>query len=856
MAAKQITVVINGEETVGQATKQAEASLSGFAGFMQQLKGKLVPVIDVTKLVEFAVRAMSAAFQAAKQFVMDSIGAYDAYQTAQVKLAAQSKLTGMSMREMNELVDTARTKFGLGTVAAVDIAAAVAKFSTAAGISGRSAEAMAAALELGAAAGMNAQQVAEGLSSAFAGNDEWLNRLGLANPSQLWKDYAEANGLAVSKLTDSQQKLAVLTAIMDAGNKVAGVYSERMASGAGAQERLNNRFDEAKIAFGAAIQPLRVFVVQGLTALLNVLGPVLTAIAYLSSGILNLAIGPLKLAYSGLGSVVEVVGKLTGNKDLERWGKNASQEFMRFTDEMAKWLGVTKPATEAAREKGKAHELAAVKITASTEAIKKNAETTEQAAARMNRALDDKLGRPMQAVIGMTTGAIESLSRAATDQLAPEAAAKFNAHMRSLADNAKLVAERVTTTATETEKGSRNGRSMADEIGMVARGALDAAQSFGVIDDTAARSLNSAINIASALGRIASSGFSFAGVTGVIGGVAALVNTMMAGDRDRREMLRQNSRAILGLTEEVSGLNLNVSGSDIEGATRGLQSLMRNGFMPAGRMDNATLWDALQAQGLTIGQLDRIATELGIRIRDKDGNISGLGLNDLLTAMSRVSPGRVGQSFTDQLEFFRQGQRLDGAEGTLGGVSGLLDFLRNVGGVSALSGLDASDPAALRSSLRNLITQLNNGTGVGNDQLGRLTGSQFMQLLMSIIDTLDNMEQGSAPESDAPSADESELTDGPLVPITSGGFAISLKDVNDTIADMRDQTVPILTAHTTLHERIAAATEGSYMRLSSIDTKMDTLIAVTANQAAGVDARLESLRRLAALERGELPVLR
>lgn len=846
MAKREVTVVINGEETVGRATNEAGGALDGFAGKVPKWAA-----ISAGLAAAFAV--VSKAVGAMKDYVIDSFTAFDSFAASQTKMAAQSKLTGVSLDDLQRIAQRAREEFGLGTVVANDAATTVGKYAARAGDATKANTLLAAAMDLGAASGLNAAQTMEALEMGLRGQDEGFDKLLGKNPSSLWKEYADANGLAVGKMTDTEKRMAELTAVVEAGNKVQGSYNERLESGAGAQDRVNNRIDEAKVAFGQAMQPIRILVLNGLVPLIDFLGRAVLAVGRITNAVGVVLVGAFKIAQSVIGDFAIGLGVITGNKELEAWGRRQSTAFADFREEVKKLEDKYLTAGKAAEDSG-AKQTTATRAVA--DEVKKTAETVEQQAARMNRALDDKLGRPMQVVIGMTTGAIESLSRAATDQLAPEAAEKFNAHMRALADNAKLVAERVTTTATETEKGSRNGRSMADEIGMVARGALDAAQSFGVIDDSASRSLNSAINIASALGRIASSGFSFAGVTGVIGGVAALVNTMMAGDRDRREMLRQNSRAILGLTEEVSGMNLNVSGSDIEGATRGLQSLMRNGFMPAGRMDNATLWDALQAQGLTIGQLDRIATELGIRIRDKDGNISGLGLNDLLTAMSRVSPGRVGQSFTDQLEFFRQGQRLDGAEGTLGGVSGLLDFLRNVGGVSALSGLDASDPAALRSSLRNLITQLNNGTGVGNDQLGRLTGSQFMQLLMSIIDTLDNMEQGGAPESDEPSADESELTDGPLVPITGGGFAISLKDVNDTIADMRDQTVPILAAHTTLHERIAAATEGSYQELRTVNQKLDELIAVTGGQMTAVDARLEALRRMAALERGELPVLR
>jgi hypothetical protein len=75
------------------------------------------------------------------------------------------------------------------------------------------------------------------------------------------------------------------------------------------------------------------------------------------------------------------------------------------------------------------------------------------------------------------------------------------------------------------------------------------------------------------------------------------------------------------------------------------------------------------------------------------------------------------------------------------------------------------------------------------------------------------------------------------------------------IGAMNTNLGTILTGHTAIHERIAVATEGSLMRLTSIDNKMNKLIAVTAGQIDATDAKLEAMRRMAALERGERPVL-
>jgi len=479
MAKKEVTVVINGEEYVSPAAKQAEAAVDGLGGFMQRFKDKLIPVVDVTKLVELAVRALSAAFNAAKQFVMDSIGAYDAYMTAQTKLSAQSKLTGVSMRDMNALVDEAKAKFGLGTVAAVDMTAAVAKFASQAGQSSRASELMATALELGAAAGLNATQVAEGLSSALAGNDEFLNKLGLANPSGLYEDFAAALGTTGSKLDDTQKKLAIMTAIMEAGNKVTGVYAERLASGAGAQEHLNNNLDTAKTLFGAAIQPIRIFVIEGLTAVLNVIGPLVIAFGYLASGLLQSVIAPFKLAQSAIGSVVEVIGRLTKNKALEEWGKQNAQAFVKFTDDLGKWIGTAKPANDTTTEMGRAHELAAVKITASKDATEKHTKATKDAEAAH---------KPLYAALGMTQGALERLAQAAKEQLPPKPAQDFNAAIDSIRRGSDEIAIKMRTVGDESLRSANTTKDMAREVETVARGAIDAAGAFGVIDETAQRS--------------------------------------------------------------------------------------------------------------------------------------------------------------------------------------------------------------------------------------------------------------------------------------------------------------------------------------------------------------------------------
>lgn len=828
MAKKEVTVVINGEEYVSPAAKQAEAAVDGLGGFMQRFKDKLIPVVDVTKLVELAVRALSAAFTAAKQFVMDSISAYDAYLTAQTKLSAQSKLTGVSMRDMNALVDEAKAKFGLGTVAAVDMTAAVAKFASQAGQSSRASELMATALELGAAAGLNATQVAEGLSSALAGNDEFLNKLGLANPSGLYEDFAAALGTTGSKLDDTQKKLAIMTAIMDAGNKVTGVYAERLASGAGAQEHLNNNLDTAKTLFGAAIQPIRIFVIEGLTAVLNVIGPLVIAFGYLASGLLQSVIAPFKLAQSAIGSVVEVIGRLTKNKALEEWGKQNAQAFVKFTDDLGKWIGTAKPANDTTTEMGRAHDLAAVKITASKDATEKHTKATKDAEAAH---------KPLYAALGMTQGAIERLSQAAKDQLPPKPAQDFNAAMDKIRLNADALLQKFPPITKDTQTAAKNTKDMAREAETLARGAIDAASAFGVIDETAQRSLNSAVSIASAIGNMVTSGFSFAGVTGVIGGVASIVSTMMQGDAERKRLLKQNNDALDRLRKDIGGMNLRISGDTLVSAQTALASVVGNLRGGRGAANENDVRNALYAQGLSMEDFDRIAKEFGIEVRTKSGALNVDSVKAVFEAIKTVQLGKVGSDFQSQLDFFTQGQDIGNEQGA-GRAMNLLRFLQERGGVGALAGLDLTDPAKLREQLIALRGQLNSAQGIDESQLGQLSGGQFNELLVSILGMLTG---GS------PSGGGGDVT----VPTGGGGGTTSVpsETIQSVIKAMDTNLAGILTTHTAIHERIAVATEGSYTELRTLNGKMDTLIAVSAGTDR-IDAALEAERRLLAVQQG------
>jgi len=830
MAKKEVTVVINGEETVSEAASQADGALGGFIS-------KIPGWAKGVALLAAAYQTVSAAVSAVKDFVLDSISAYDDYATAQSKLTAVSKMTGTPLRELHDIVRRGREEFGLSSVAAGELTGAVARFAEKAGDSSRASDLMAKALEIGAASGMNATQVAEGLTSALAGNDEWLNKIGLSNPSVIWEEYAAANGIAKGEIDDTTKALAVMNAIMDAGEKVTGTLAERMEAGAGAQDRLNNKLGDAKIAFGAAIQPARVLVINGLTMMLDVLSPLIVGLAKFANLMIETVVGSLKLAQSAAGAVVLAIGKLTGNDALVAWGERNSMAMDEYVKRLSKMEAQSSLSSAAVTEQGRAHQLATVQITASADAVKKHAETSEQAATRLNAVLDKKLGEPMSVAIGLTEGAITRLGQAAVAQLPADQSQRFLTHMQGLVVASEEARNRMLGIKDGATNGAARTKDMAREVESFARGAIDAASAFGVIDETAQRSLNSAVSIASAIGNMAKSGLSFAGVTGVIGGVASIVSTMMQGDAERKRLLKQNNEALDRLRKDIGGLNLRISGDTLVSAQSALAGVVGNLRGGRGAANENDVRNALYAQGLSMEDFDRIAKEFGIEVRTKSGALNVDSVKAVFDALKTVQLGKVGSDFQSQLDFFTQGQDIGNEQGTTRATN-LLNFLLSKGNVGALGGLDLTDPAKLREQLIALRGQLNSAQGIDESQLGKLSGGQFNDILVSLLGMLN---------SGTPTGGGGDVT----VPTGGGGGTTSVpsETIQSVIKAMDNNLASILTSHTVIHERIAIATESSALSLTSIDAKMDTLIAVSAGTDR-IDAALEAERRLLAVQQG------
>lgn len=833
MAQKQVTVVINGQEYVSKAAKEAKEGLSGFAAFMDKLKDRIVPVVDVTKLAEWTVRALGAAFNAVKSFVVDSIAAYDEYAASQRKLEGTSKLTGVALRDLRDVAKAGEEGFKLSTVTANDFASEIAKLTSKAGDLSKSKDAMGAFLDIGAARGLSARDTLQAVQQAILGIDEGTDKLFGKNPSVLYKEYADKMGLAVGKMTDQEKALALLDATMTGGDRVRGEYLVYLESAAGQQDLLNQRVTATKARFGEALQPIRTIVLQGLNVLLETLVPVVLWVGRAANAVGVTLAEAFQTARYKIGEIAETIGRLTGNKDMENWGARQQRSALESVAAMERLRDATKESGEkVVVELGKvatAHEGVAT-------AAKKSAETLKQEADAYFDKASQKLGAPLANLIRLTTTAIDELGRAGKDRLDPTNAEKFGAHMATLRAEADKGNEAVKNLGKATGDAKEEARDLAGQVTTLARAALQAGQAFGVVDDHLARALEATINLGISLTKVFTGKADASTVANAMASAANLIAMMIGGDAARKKLISDNTVALERVKKGLDAMSLDVSGETFAKVQSALGSVIDTIKGGRGARNTTDVLNALQAQGLGMSDLKKVAEQLGIRIYSDSGALSVDGLKQLFEAMGLVNMGSFGQDYAGQRDATLQGFDVNKVD-----ALGQLTQLGALGGQfsSLLAGVvNAQDLAGTRTRLAALFDRMKAG-GISATQLGGLTSSQFLQFITDLISRIDQI---------APAGGTTDGLSAGL--ISAGGLTMPAGTVADVQAAVTVSVSDLLTSANAFHDRIATATEASAQHLESIDGKMTELLVLSATSVSRMDAGLERLRRLADLERG------
>lgn len=344
--------------------------------------------------------------------------------------------------------------------------------------------------------------------------------------------------------------------------------------------------------------------------------------------------------------------------------------------------------------------------------------------------------------LGLTTATTAQVERA----LKPSAewVARARALGIQLDENGQIISS---TTERSVELGSK--------IKDIAQGAIGVAEGFGLIDSKAASALQHVVGIADSLPKAFSGDPS--AIFSVLGGLTGIIGSLFSGnsaeERARKELLRKNTEALQDL-ERTNGQLLRVSspGFKISGIRDTLSQVLP-GVEPIGtakgnasralteKMLRELLGPALLKAGLSVGDLDKLAENLGIKIRTDKGEFSFQGLTDLLKALETGQFTRFADEINEQFDRIKTGIEL----GVIDPADELAEILKILSrpelgkGVPAIarafSGIDigtAEGREQARGNLRGLFSDLERGT-LDPADFGGLNGAEFRDILVKLF---------------------------------------------------------------------------------------------------------------------------
>ena len=230
----------------GSAVAAANNKAAASAGGMTAMLGTLGKMVGAYIGLQTAVRAYNAITDAA-----------DRQDTAQRKLSATARLTGESLATITGISTQAQQKFAISSSSAADLTQQFVKLAGRAGDVSMTGQLMSSWMDLAAAQGMTLNEVLVGVNSTLVGQDEGVNRLGLMNPSNLWKQWADAAGKTVAQMSEQEKWMAIVIAVMNEGKKVQGEYAKFLETTAGKQQQFNSELEQTAAKFGKAIEPMR-----------------------------------------------------------------------------------------------------------------------------------------------------------------------------------------------------------------------------------------------------------------------------------------------------------------------------------------------------------------------------------------------------------------------------------------------------------------------------------------------------------------------------------------------------------------------------------------------------------------------
>ncbi len=211
-----------------------------------------------------------------------------------------------------------------------------------------------------------------------------------------------------------------------------------------------------------------------------------------------------------------------------------------------------------------------------------------------------------------------------------------------------------------TKDGSQKVDELSRSLEQGARSAIDTAGALGLVGRAAQGTLNTIVNLGASIAAVFSGGFSAQGVIGIISGVGSLVKGIFGGKSPAQKaaeaVLKQNTNVLRDNSLRLGDLvRLSTPGAQLAGVQEVLSRFL---IQFSGKPDTATskestrtaLAGLLASKGVGLGDLDRLAQDLGLTIKDSKGNFILGGLRQLLSVLGSIEPTQFANTFAGQRE--------------------------------------------------------------------------------------------------------------------------------------------------------------------------------------------------------------
>ncbi len=739
---KILEVILKLNDQFTAPLRKSETGLQGFTTKMQGL---------AANVVSFA--AISAAVYKAFQ-------ALDEFRTATLKLEGTAKITGVALSDLTNLANKAQKQFGLSKTQASDFAVEMAKLASKAGDVGKAGPALQKFLDIGAARGLSASETLIAVKQAILGIDEGTDKLFNKNPSVLYKEYADAMGLAVGKMTDQQKAQALLTAATEDGGKVVDAYGKYLGTTAGQIELTKNRTQEFYASLGSLLDPLRQVFYRIIEGFANIgiaavagwemIGATLVAGFQNLPNVVMLALGKTAMAIGAwAGQIAAVAGPLSATftkaaDSIADWGVktvNSSRKSMKevtdtWTDRMLEIQRIQTASEETLTASTRKNTKARTGIVA-------DAAAKEKAIVMTKAEIEAEAARQTSAAWGFASDyVIDQVERVvkATKKAKPAIRASWDV----IIDGIDGVYGSSVKTAGAIEKVDNNTAN-------AARGAISLAREFGAIDDNSASVLNNVVNLAETLSKVGSK-VGAGDIVSIIGAAVGILNGLFNGNPAHLALIRKNNDALVALARS-NGLLLRAqsTGAQVEAIKQALPGLENIAGVKGDGVVGKTRFNAfrglLESLGLTVSDAEQIAKDAGgIDLGIANGAMSQAGLQAFIEAIKTANFGQFGQGYADQQDFLSRYFDVAGITDPATQAQMIVDklgkdspFLANL-----VKGFDLGSEEGrngLRAAFTDILKQLNAGT-LGTGNFGNLTGAEFADFIGSFTDLISGIGTG------------------------------------------------------------------------------------------------------------------